>query len=294
MRRTGIYTIGLLFLLSAGLLDTVQARQEGDDDSNKVDASIRRLISAVDPERISKHLFYLAKNPLPYRKLNLTLPGHEKNTLYEADDYLAGSGDHRPRLLSDLRPYLPRLRLLRDPQAGALDGRGLFLLPFAGICVWRYNAWQQALLNHRADGELWFNLLGDIKFSGPYYYNIDARGRAYVYYGGIRTSVSEAPDRTLTGESPGSRWYRVTLGDVNNDGYDDVIIGGYAYNNDQGRAWLYYSGPLFSTDVTFSWDTTKASKGEHTLKAEIVAVAGEEDTADNIVTTTINVKEPPQ
>ena len=90
MRRTGIYAIGLLLLLSAGLLDTIQARQEGDDDSNKVDTGIRRLISVVDSERISKNLFYLAKDPLPYRKLNLTLPGHEKNTLYETDDYLAG------------------------------------------------------------------------------------------------------------------------------------------------------------------------------------------------------------
>ena len=90
MKRMGIYTIGLLFLLSAGLLDTVQARQEENDDSNKVDAKIRRLISDVDTERISKHLFYIAKDPLPYRKLNFTLPGHQKNTLYEADGYLAG------------------------------------------------------------------------------------------------------------------------------------------------------------------------------------------------------------
>lgn len=90
MRRTGTYAIGLLFLLSAGFFDTVQAHQKGSDDGNKVDASIRHLISDVDPELISKNLFYLAKDPLPYRKLNLTLPGHEKNTLYEADDYLAG------------------------------------------------------------------------------------------------------------------------------------------------------------------------------------------------------------
>jgi hypothetical protein len=90
MKRTSIYVIGLVFLLSAGLLDTVLARREVNDDSNKVDAIIRRLINNVDPERISKHLFYLAKDPLPYRKLNFTLPGHQKNTLYEADDYLAG------------------------------------------------------------------------------------------------------------------------------------------------------------------------------------------------------------
>ena len=87
MKRMGIYAIGLLFLLSVDLLDTVQARQE---ESNKADAKIRRLISDVDPERISKHLFSLSKDPLPYRKLNFTKAGHQKNTLYEADDYLAG------------------------------------------------------------------------------------------------------------------------------------------------------------------------------------------------------------
>ena len=38
---------------------------------------------------MSKHLFYLAKDPLPYRKLNYTRPGQEKNSLYEADEYLA-------------------------------------------------------------------------------------------------------------------------------------------------------------------------------------------------------------
>ena len=90
MRRTVIYVIGLLFLFYASLLDAVETRPEASDGIDKVDAGIRRLISDVDPERISKHLFYLAKDPLPYRKLNLTLPGHEKNTLYEADDYLAG------------------------------------------------------------------------------------------------------------------------------------------------------------------------------------------------------------
>jgi len=90
MKRTGIYTIGLALLFSAGLLDAAEARREASGDANNVDASIRRLISVVDRQRISKHVFYLAKDPLPYRKLNLTLPGHQKNTLYEADDYLAG------------------------------------------------------------------------------------------------------------------------------------------------------------------------------------------------------------
>ena len=55
-----------------------------------MNANIRGLISAVDSGQISKYVFYLAKDPLPYRKLNLVLPGHEKNTLYETDDYLTG------------------------------------------------------------------------------------------------------------------------------------------------------------------------------------------------------------
>jgi hypothetical protein len=91
MKRTGVYITGLLLVLSAGLLDAAEARQEVGGHINKMDADIRRLISDVDPGRISKHLFYLAKDPLPCRKLNLTLPSHEKNTLYEADDYLAGN-----------------------------------------------------------------------------------------------------------------------------------------------------------------------------------------------------------
>ncbi len=46
------------------------------------------FIKQVDTQRLSRNLFYLAKEPLPYRKLNYTIPGHAKNTLYEADDFI--------------------------------------------------------------------------------------------------------------------------------------------------------------------------------------------------------------
>jgi hypothetical protein len=59
-------------------------------DSEAGRASIHRLITAVNTQRMSDHLFHLAKDPLPFRKLNHTLPGHAKSTLHEADDYLAG------------------------------------------------------------------------------------------------------------------------------------------------------------------------------------------------------------
>jgi len=103
--------------------------------------------------------------------------------------------------------------------------------------------------------------------------------------------MNEAADHTFTGVDQYSFWCRVTLGDVNNDGYDDAIIGGWEYNGNQGRVWLYYGGPSScSTDVTFNWNTSGASIGDHILKVAIVPVAREEDTADNIKTVTVNVK----
>lgn len=46
------------------------------------------LIAQVDQERMAENLFYISKHPIPYRKVNYTLPGHAKNTLYEADDFI--------------------------------------------------------------------------------------------------------------------------------------------------------------------------------------------------------------
>jgi len=49
---------------------------------------VRQLLDAVDAERLRADLFHLSADPLPFRKLNHTLPGHEKSTLHEADDFI--------------------------------------------------------------------------------------------------------------------------------------------------------------------------------------------------------------
>ncbi len=46
------------------------------------------LIARVDQERLRADLFALSRDPLPCRKLNYTLPGHSRCTLYEADDFI--------------------------------------------------------------------------------------------------------------------------------------------------------------------------------------------------------------
>ncbi len=49
---------------------------------------IPELIRQVDRQRLRDNLFYLSRDPLPFRKLNYTLPGHAKSTLDEADDFI--------------------------------------------------------------------------------------------------------------------------------------------------------------------------------------------------------------
>jgi acetylornithine deacetylase/succinyl-diaminopimelate desuccinylase-like protein len=46
------------------------------------------LLAQVQPERLKRDLYHLAKDPLPFRKLNYTRPGQSKSTLEEADDYI--------------------------------------------------------------------------------------------------------------------------------------------------------------------------------------------------------------
>ena len=46
------------------------------------------LINQVSADRIKQDLFYLSKDPLPYRKASYTRPGQTKSTLEETDDYL--------------------------------------------------------------------------------------------------------------------------------------------------------------------------------------------------------------
>jgi ankyrin repeat protein len=120
----------------------------------------------------------------------------------------------------------------------------------------------------------------------------DFTGRVHVYYGNEKALIDESSDKIFTGV-PQSRfgvWFGV--GDLNNDRYDDIVVGGYMYNKNQGRAWLYYGSPGDSRQLKFDWDTTNASSGKHTLKVEIPPIPGEKDISNNTMNVTVEVKEP--
>jgi hypothetical protein len=72
----------------------------------------------------------------------------------------------------------------------------------------------------------------------------DSRGRAYVYTGGAG-GLSAAAVFTATGQDANDHFgYAVgTAGDVNGDGYADVVVGAYHHGNFAGRVYVYAGGP---------------------------------------------------
>jgi hypothetical protein len=46
------------------------------------------FLAQISEANLRRDLFYLAKDPLPFRKANYTLPGHKRSTLAEADAYI--------------------------------------------------------------------------------------------------------------------------------------------------------------------------------------------------------------
>lgn len=84
------------------------------------------------------------------------------------------------------------------------------------------------------------------------------KGAVYIFLGGV--SMDSKPDLVLFGENEGDYFGQSvsSAGDVNNDGYDDIIIGAYGYNSRQGRAYIYFGSSDLSntTPLIFTGEAT--------------------------------------
>ena len=102
----------------------------------------------------------------------------------------------------------------------------------------------------------WVSTAGDVNSDGysdviiganKYENGQEFEGRAFVYHGS-EEGLATSPAWTAEGDQAFARFgYPVsTAGDVNGDGYSDVIIGAFAYDDGQGhigKAFVYHGSP---------------------------------------------------
>ncbi len=93
------------------------------------------------------------------------------------------------------------------------------------------------------------------------YGNNSNRGKAYLYLGGP-TGLATTAAWTATGEATNDGFGRsvATAGDVNGDGYADVVVGADSNNSNRGKAYLYLGGPA-GLATTAAWTATGEAYG---------------------------------
>jgi hypothetical protein len=101
-------------------------------------------------------------------------------------------------------------------------------------------------------------------------------GRAYVYHGGAN-GIAASPAWTAESNQAGAQLGNsvAAAGDVNGDGYGDVIVGAYAYDSgdtDEGRAFVYHGSPA-GLDTLSAW--TRDGNQPEAYFANSVATAGD-------------------
>lgn len=119
----------------------------------------------------------------------------------------------------------------------------------------------------------------------------DALGRVYLFFGG--TTLDTVPAITFTGDMPGDFFgYACTGGDINGDGFDDVIVGvpGGVTGISIGRVKIYFGGTEMDSiaDVTLY----KPDNFEYTLFGLNVSNAGDvngDGLDDFLVLSSLNV-----
>jgi len=102
-------------------------------------------------------------------------------------------------------------------------------------------------------------------------------GKSYVYLGGPG-GLASTPVWTVSGENPGDEFGSSvqTAGDVNGDGYSDVMIGAYAYFGITGKAYVYL-GTATGLEPTPVWTASGPTGQGQTFYADTVSTAGDLD-----------------
>ncbi len=128
-------------------------------------------------------------------------------------------------------------------------------------------------------GDLNNDSVADIIIGAPFYIkgpNPGEDGKAYIYFGGNNFGTMPQPiaasSANLTfaeGKNRYLGWSVSNAGDINNDNFDDVIVGAPLYDSDRGCTYLYYGGnPMDSTaDITIVGQTAGDNFGQSVSSA---------------------------
>lgn len=115
-------------------------------------------------------------------------------------------------------------------------------------------------------------IIGSPSFAHDYV----GEGAAFIYYGSP-AGLSHEPDWVTYGENDSAGYGRCVsiAGDVNGDGYDDVLVGSHQYSGtkvNEGKVYFYKGGPD-GPETTPSW--TKTSGRKQAKLGEALAMIGD-------------------
>ncbi|MBN1900886.1 FG-GAP repeat protein [Candidatus Sumerlaeota bacterium] len=117
--------------------------------------------------------------------------------------------------------------------------------------------------------------LADIMIGAPLMDNGQAsEGMVYIYHGMAGDTPFFVPSRVLESNQTNAHFGEAlsSAGDINADGYDDIIIGAPGYDNDNGRVYVY-QGSGSGIGETADWFYTPSDIGGHF--GDSVACAGD-------------------
>ncbi|MBK7077011.1 MAG: FG-GAP repeat protein [Myxococcales bacterium] len=78
---------------------------------------------------------------------------------------------------------------------------------------------------------------------GAYRFGATDTGRVYVYFGGAGATFNTGVDATISGTSANAQLNAAAGGDVNGDGYADLVVGSSEYPTGPGSVYVYLGGP---------------------------------------------------